>query len=179
MSNRLNLDYVDQEIYSLDRGSPWSIAIFFLGLLVAVIVLDVIQKMTEEQAQTELMLSQKKAQYHQGAEKNTPKTKKTYTEVELKLIRNTLSDLGTPWEPLLSGLESINMGSVALLLFEPNKKKQQILLTGQAKNIQSMLQYVEAVSALPMLSKVYLQNHLIDIDDPNKPVTFTIAARWQ
>lgn len=179
MSNRLNLDYVDQEIYSLDGVSPWSIAIFFLGLLVAVIVFDVIQKMSDEQAQTALILSQNKAKYNQVTEKSTTKIKKTYTEAELKLIRNTLSDLGTPWEPLLSGLENINMSSVALLLFEPNKKKQQILLTGQAKNIQSMLLYVEAVSALPMLSKVYLQNHLIDIDDPNKPVTFTIAARWQ
>jgi len=97
----------------------------------------------------------------------------------LKKIRETVADLSTPWNALLGALETIQAPDIALLNLQPNKKKQQLTLTGQAKNVQKMLDYVQAVSSLKMLSNAYLQNHVVEMNDPNKPVNFTIVANWK
>jgi hypothetical protein len=65
-----------------------------------------------------------------------------------------------------------------LLSLEPNKKKQQLVISGQAKNILAALSYIEALENLPMLSQVFLQKHTVDQLDPFKPVAFTIVAKW-
>jgi len=177
MSQKLDLDYVKQQAFSLTNISPWTLAICLFGLLVTLIVFNKLGQMSDEVNAVESALQVKANTQQKKQTKQKPA--QVYSEAELKLIRQTASELGTPWDPLLTGLENINMKDVALLLFEPNKKKQQILLTGQAKNIAIMLSYVEEVSKLPMLSKVYLQNHMIDLNDPYKPVSFTIVATWQ
>jgi hypothetical protein len=177
MSQKLDLDYVEHQAFSVTTISPWTLALCLFGLLMTLVVINQVAMLENEAKAVESILQAKSRTQQKKHTQSAPVA--VYSEAELKLIRQTASELGTPWDPLLTGLENINMKEVALLLFEPNKKKQQILLTGQAKNIAIMLSYVEEVSKLPMLSKVYLQNHMIDLNDPYKPVSFTIVATWQ
>jgi len=65
------------------------------------------------------------------------------------------------------------------LSIAPNRKKQQVVLTGQAKNMAATLQYVQALAQLNTLAQVYLLKHHIDQSDPYKPVGFTIVAQWK
>lgn len=178
MSQMLDLDFVDQQTLSFNRASGWTVLLCLLGLLVAFLVSQRYQSLNDEYDDVASTLSSdglasaKKAELRKAsAETISPK--------EMSNIRETVILLGTPWESLLTALEDINMKDIALLLLEPNKQKQEVTLTGQAKNIATMLEYVEEVSKLPMLSKVYLQNHMIELDELNKPVSFTVAAEWK
>jgi hypothetical protein len=178
MSQMLDLDFVEQQTLSFSRASGWTVLLCLLGLLIAFLVAQRYQSLNAEYdsvastlSSDDLASAKKAALRKESAEKISPK--------EMNSIRETVMLLGTPWESLLTSLEDINMKHIALLLLEPNKKKQEVMLTGQAKNIETMLEYVEEVSKLPMLSKVYLQNHMIELDELNKPVSFTVAAEWK
>lgn len=178
MSQMLDVDFVDQQSMSFSRASGWTMLLCLLGLLIAFLVMQRYQSLQAEYdhvastlSRDDLASAKKAALRKESAEKISPN--------EMKSIRETVILLGTPWEELLASLESINMKSIALLLLEPNQKKQEVMLTAQAKDIETMLNYVQAVSKLPMLSKVYLQNHMIELDELNKPVSFTVAAEWK
>ncbi len=178
MSHRLDLDYVDHQTLSFSRWSGWTVLLCLLGLLIAFFVVKHYQTLQQEYDQVASTLSESDKAVFAKKEASRVKNKQTIPAKELKEINETVSVLSTPWDKLLVGLEAINMKSVALLLLEPNKQKKQVVLTGQAKNVQFMLRYVEEVSKLPMLSEVYLQNHMIELDEPNKPVNFTVMAHW-
>lgn len=173
MSQRLTLDFVEQPIWNLGRFSPWNILLLVSGLLLLVLLFNWYQQLnTEYEAVAKLQATENVVDpYTQEI--------KPLTSGQLKAVRQTVADLSTPWGQLLSGLEDIRMKKVALLLLEPNKKKGKITLTAQSNNVESMLQYVEAVATLPMLQDVYLQNHMIEMNDPAKPVDVTIQANWQ
>ncbi len=173
MSQQLSLDFVEQPVWSFQRFSPLSLILFAFACVMAFLVWQYYA-----QLQTEYAAVSDAVTIAQPA--NVPgENIEPLTAKELKNVRKTVADLSTPWGQLLSGLEAIRMKQVALLLLEPNKKKELVTLTGQAKNVDAMLQYVEAVAALPMLSNVYLQNHMIEMNEPGSPVSFTVLASWQ
>lgn len=172
MNDLLALDFVEQPTWSVSRLSPWSMVVFLTGLLIAVCMLQYyLQLDSDYQA---VVVDTKQTEVPVVHEEIRP-----LSASELKTVRQTVADLSTPWGQLLSGLEAVKMQQVALLLLEPNIKKQQVELTGQAKDIQSLLRYVESVSALPMLTNVYLKNHMIELNDPDRAVNFTVIANWQ
>lgn len=174
MSSRVALDFVEQPVWSFNRFSPWQLFLFVIGLVLGLSVWHYYAQLNQEYEAVAQTAAPTQAQVYEPEADIRP-----LTEKELKNLRQTVADLSTPWGQLLSGLEAIKMQQVALLLLEPNKKKSVLTLTGQAKNIEYMLRYVEAVAALPMLSDVYLQNHMIEMNAPEKPVNFTILASWQ
>jgi hypothetical protein len=70
------------------------------------------------------------------------------------------------------------MQDIALLNLEPNSKKQQVSISGEAKNLQAALNYIQKLEAQSMLDKVYLQKYIIDEANLFKPVKFTLSAQW-
>lgn len=98
---------------------------------------------------------------------------------ELKQVTTLVDSLATPWNPLMLAIEQSDMPDIALLSVEPSSKKQQVLLTGEAKNLQIVLGYIEQLEAQPMLREVYLQKHSIDETNISKPVSFTVLAKWK
>lgn len=173
MSEPLSLDFVEQPVWTINRVSFRSLGLLAIAGVAMFLLFQNYQRLTTEY-NTVVETSPTREVTQPMDEAIRP-----LSAAELKTVRQTVADLGTPWGQLLSGLEAVRMKHVALLLLEPNKKKSRVTLTGQAKSIQDMLQYVESVSALPMLSNVYLQNHMIEMNDPDKPVNFTILANWQ
>ena len=175
MSQKLDLDYVERNAFSLSRLSGASIFVLVSGLASTVYVASHYQA-----RQTKYTETHAKLQQVQSAKKATP----TRIDIrivpaeELKQVNETIRDLSTPWDQLLSSLEQIDISDIALLSLEPSVKKQQVKFGGQAKNMQATLNYVKQLESLPILSQVYLQNHNIDQVDPFKPVSFTIVAQW-
>lgn len=173
MSQQLSLDFVEQPVWSFQRFSTLSLVLFGFSCAMAFFAWQYYaQLQTEYEAVSAVAEVSQPDQV--ASEAIVP-----LTANELKNVRKTVADLSTPWGQLLSGLEAVRTKQVALLLLEPNKKKSLVTLTGQAKNVDAMLQYVEAVAALPMLSNVYLQNHMIEMSEPGSPVSFTLLASWQ
>lgn len=173
MSQPLSLDFVEQPVWTFQRFSPFSVLLFIVAT-----ALSFFAWQYYAQLQTEFEAVSASVEVVKPADEMTESIE-PLTANELNNVRNTVADLSTPWGQLLSGLEAIRMKHVALLLLEPNKKKSLVTLTGQAKNVDAMLQYVEAVAALPMLTNVYLQNHMIEMNEPGSPVSFTLLANWQ
>ncbi|HAJ72873.1 MAG TPA: hypothetical protein DCO68_12430 [Methylophilaceae bacterium] len=175
MRQHLDLDFVESSHFALGKLHVLSAFILCLGIAAAVLVIQRYQTSDEayQTAQSNL--------HEIHPEKKEPVIRverKPVSAEEIKNVREAVSLLSTPWSTLFSAIEQINMKEVALLSIEPSTKKQLVVFTGQAKNIQAALTYIERLEALPMLTQVYLQRHNIDQQDPFKPVSFTIVAQW-
>jgi len=175
MSQKLSLDFAKNRAFSFSHITPTSLLILVAGLVISGLVTLAYQaqNVALNRAQHEL------TQIQPSKRINATNTNfEAIPPAELKQIADITTDLTTPWDQLLTELEQVEMRDVALLSLEPNKKKQQLILYGQAKNMQVALNYIEALEKLPALSKVFLQKHNVDQIDPFKPVAFTIVAQW-
>lgn len=175
MSQKLNLEFADKQSFSLQNFNAINFFMMIIGIsAVAYTSLVYLAKKNEfSKLQAQLIQSQPKKNSNLAI-KNIEKISRS----ELNQINDVIEDLSTPWKQLLEGLGEIEMRDIALLSLEPNKKKKQLVIGGQAKNMQAALNYIQALEKLPMLSQVFLQKHQVDQLDPFKPVTFTIVAKW-
>lgn len=175
MSQILDIDFAASNPLSYQRLTLTGLVLMVLALLLSAYVWVEYQK-------TEKILSEIEARLNTlaPAQKAVPvqSVVETASEAEIQYARAIVTQLSTPWNPLLNALERINMQNVALLSVEPNRKKQQLVITGQAKNMESTLSYIKRLEEIEGLSQVYLLKHQIDQSDPNKPVGFTILAQW-
>lgn len=97
---------------------------------------------------------------------------------QLTQLTEDFNLLATPWHELLNAIEQSDMPDIALLGLDPSVKKQQILITGEAKNLAAILQYVNKLDQQTNLSQVYLQKHNVNEASNEKPVSFSIVAKW-
>lgn len=175
MSQLLDIDFAAPNPLAYQRLTVTSLVLMVFTLLLCAYVWAEYQKTEQVLNETEATLNtlapaQKAATVESVME--------TASEADIQYARAIVTQLSTPWNPLLNALERINMQNVALLSVEPNRKKQQLVITGQAKNMESTLSYIKRLEAIEGLSQVYLLKHQIDQSDPNKPVGFTILAQW-
>lgn len=98
---------------------------------------------------------------------------------QLQGLKLAVNELATPWNALFGALEKSSMNDVAILGLQPDSKKQQVVISGEAKNYPTVLAYIDALSKQPMLADVYLQKHAVNDADKDKPVRFSVFARWK
>jgi len=175
MSQLLDIDFAAPNPLSYQRLTVTGLVLMVLALLLSAYAWAEYQKTEQILAETEARLN-----IVAPAQKTAPvqTVVETASEVEIQYARAIVAQLSTPWNPLLNALERSSMQNVALLSVEPNRKKQQLVITGQAKNMESTLSYIKRLEEVEGLSQVYLLKHQIDQSDPNKPVGFTILAQW-
>jgi Tfp pilus assembly protein PilN len=87
--------------------------------------------------------------------------------------------LGAPWQKLLAMLESYVDEPVALLSIDPDLTKKDLLLTGEARNLEALLDYMRFLKRQSMLTDVTLQSHQVNKQDRDRPVRFRISATWE
>lgn len=98
---------------------------------------------------------------------------------EIKHANEVLRQLSWPWEALFEAVESSGGKDVSLLGLEPNTEKRQVKISGEAKNIAAMLEYIERLETREVFGTVYLVTHQIQQQDPEKPVRFAVIAVWK
>lgn len=179
MSQKLQLDFIQRPLFSLQKISHTGLGFLLSGLVLASLVGVYYQALWSryQLAQADLVRIDL-VQAQPTATIATSQQNSSVAVEELQQARAVAEELMMPWPTLLSTLERIEPKNIALLGITPNKKKQQLQLTGQAKNMQAALQYIQQLEATPMLSQVYLQKHEVEVDDAFKPVSFTIMASW-
>jgi hypothetical protein len=175
MSQKLNLDFAENNSFSLQNFNAINFLILIISLLITAYTMLAYQAKADQYNKLQVELA--KIQPKKNPDQATQNIEKI-SDAELKQISEVVNDLSTPWNELLEELGKVEMHDVALLSLEPNKKKQQLVIIGQSKNILAALSYIEALENLPMLSQVFLQKHTVDQLDPFKPVAFTIVAKW-
>ena len=88
------------------------------------------------------------------------------------------SSLAAPWAELFAMLESYADQPIALLGLDPDLAKNDLVLSGEARDLAALLDYVRYLKKQPMLSAVTLQSHQVSRQDRDKPVRFRIVAHW-
>jgi Fimbrial assembly protein (PilN) len=70
------------------------------------------------------------------------------------------SQLSMPWNRMFDAVALASKSdSAALLAIEPDMQKQQVVLVGEAKNQQAMLQFLKNIQASPDFTEVVLKSH--------------------
>jgi len=87
--------------------------------------------------------------------------------------------LGAPWQKLFAVLESYVDEPVALLSIDPDLTKRDLVLTGEARNLEALLDYIRFLKRQSLLSEVTLLSHQINKQDRDRPVRFRISATWE
>lgn len=177
MSQSIDLDFIQAPAFSLSRFAGLRLAVLAIGLLAAVITWQVHQSKQAELTALEAEVAQLKQ-----VQKIQPTIKQASIAIapeKIKELRNTVNILAMPWDGLFEAIENTQNKDVTLLSLEPNPKKQQLLLTGEAKNLQIVLQYVVQLQKQPVLSQVFLQKHSVDESNVSKPVRFALQANWE
>jgi len=97
---------------------------------------------------------------------------------QLKQANLVLRELGRPWPALFSGLEDAAGAQIALLQIKPDSVKGRLRLTAEARTLEDALDYVRRLAEEGGMQDVILEQHQVVEDDAQKPVRFSINARW-
>lgn len=108
---------------------------------------------------------------------NTPEDQERLKS-ELRFASRVIEKLDTPWDALFGAVESAFNEQVTLLSVEPDTERREVRLLAEAKNLTTMLDYVQQVRESPVLKNGYLVDHQINQQDPLRPVRFTVTAGW-
>jgi hypothetical protein len=106
---------------------------------------------------------------------------KQEARVQLQEVRNAnlvLRQLGLPWGDLFAAIETSAGANVALLAMEPDTRKGTVRITGEAKHLGDVLVFIKQLGSRPVFSRVFLQNHQTQQQDPQRPVRFSLIADW-
>ena len=68
---------------------------------------------------------------------------------------------------------------ITLLALEPDFDKKQVKISGEANSYNSLMNYITQLQGQEVFDSAYLQNHEIMVEDPDKPVRFTLVANWR
>lgn len=97
---------------------------------------------------------------------------------EIGYANEVLRQLSLPWENLFRAVEASAEQDVTLLGMEPDVEKRIVRISCEARNIAAMLSYIKRLELQRMFGGIYLQNHQIQEQDPEKPVRFSLVASW-
>jgi hypothetical protein len=176
--SKLDLEFIKPQPFALSSYSWLGLIVFLTSLILATFIWQQYQV-----KQTELtMVSNQLSQLNrQSPSKNIAvETPPMLIPADKKLqVETIVSALVMPWNKLLKTIEQADTKDIALLGMAPNTKSQQMILSGEGKNLQAVLNYANQLQAQPMLEKVYLQKYTIDTNNVSKPVKFTIFTQWR
>lgn len=99
--------------------------------------------------------------------------------LEVNAANAVLRQLTVPWDDFFGALESSGRGKVTLLALEPDVEKLQVKVVGETKNYEGVMSYITQLEGKPIFSSVYLLNHHVEQQDPDKPVRFSLVAAWR
>lgn len=98
--------------------------------------------------------------------------------LELKAANQIIVSLNTPWADLFSALETVYSEDAVLLGAEPDPVSRQVRLTAEARNTDSMLEYVRQLRASKILADAFVVSHVVNLQDMQRPVRFLVSSHW-
>jgi hypothetical protein len=98
---------------------------------------------------------------------------------DLKHAQIVRDHLLLPWRELFASLEAAKTAEIALLAVEPTGGKREIRVSGEAKNFQAVLSYLDTLGRSSELDNTFLASHQIDVEQPLQPVRFEIVTTWR
>lgn len=87
--------------------------------------------------------------------------------------------LSVPWSALYRGLEDSADESVSLLSVLPSVEKGEVRLNGEARNFDALGGYLRRLNSNDSFADAQLLGHQVRQGDAQKPIAFSIVARWR
>jgi hypothetical protein len=100
-------------------------------------------------------------------------------ETEFSEAADIARQLATPWQKLFQSVERAYSEEVALLSVQPDAQRGSVSLVGEAKGYRDVLSFVRRLNHEAPLGDAHLVGTEIREADPQRPLVFTIAARWR
>jgi Tfp pilus assembly protein PilN len=91
--------------------------------------------------------------------------------------KTLVAQLNTPWATLLGGLEAVTSEDVALVSIEPDARQRSVRLQAEAKTLDALLAYAQALKATEPFADVVPVKHETNEQDPNRPVRLAFNLR--
>jgi Tfp pilus assembly protein PilN len=97
-------------------------------------------------------------------------------DAEAKAAEAVVRQLAVPWGALVAALEQASMRDVALLQLQPDADQRRLRLTAEARDRDAMFTYLRRLEAAPALAEVVLISHQVQLEDPQRPIQFSLQA---
>ena len=169
-----------------DRGQSVphiDFSILLIGLLVLAVVLLQFRQVTEEVNHWTNRVERLEKQQQQKAAPRTrssPRIKEFSQEIrkEITQANAILDQINLPWETLFDAIEHAATEEIALLSLQPNVASRTLRLSGEAKSMAELLDFVEALERELVFENVHLLNYKVKQDNPHRPIIFLLTAAW-
>lgn len=97
---------------------------------------------------------------------------------EIRIANQVVQQMTLPWDRLFRELEASASKEIALLAVQPDPTSRQVRISGEARNFKAMLDYSRRLGKTDVLRDVVLLGHEVKAQDPQRPVAFSLMARW-
>jgi hypothetical protein len=87
--------------------------------------------------------------------------------------------LAAPWGELFAEVEAAIGPDVALLGIQPDLANARVAITGEARTMGHGLAFADRLNRGKALGETLLTAHEVRVQDPRRPVRFTLQARWR
>lgn len=172
---KLRLDYVRQgQVKRLVNNSSLIILIIMSAYL-AFTYLNLTDKIKLIESAT--------ASKHQHKSANTTLLKNSTsldvtTLQEMKEAKLVIAELGIPWNRIFTEIEALSQENISLLQLQTDINNSTITITGEAKDLTAITNYIKALAESKFFSDVHLLSHQVKSIDIQNSSAFTIKAVW-
>jgi hypothetical protein len=173
--SELRLDYQHNPPF------PWLGVILLGGVFIAMLFAASYHLKLSEQAtswENKLARVQDKSVLHKTVARFNEQSAEELAH-EVDNANEVLRKLTVPWDDFFKAIESVGRKHATLLALEPDVEKRQVKIIGEARDYSTLMSYITLLQKQWVFESVYLQNHHIQIEDPDKPVRFALIASWR
>ncbi len=119
------------------------------------------------------------AQFERRASGIVPRVEVAEATVkEIRHANEVIDQIALPWDRLFKAVDAAASNKVALLGITPDQKSGTVEVKGECADLATVFDYVKRLDQQTSLGRVYLLNHQVNAQDPQRPVRFTITASW-
>ncbi|SEQ99857.1 Fimbrial assembly protein (PilN) [Nitrosomonas sp. Nm51] len=177
---KLSFPYSGQQVRSID------ITLLCVGLIAVLFAFYQFRQIAEESgvlsARVERLEKQQSgtAAATRSRSRATARTREFSQEIskELQQANVIMGQINLPWEALFDAIEHIITEDVALLALQPNVTNRVLRISGEARNMGVLLDFIEAMEREAVFEKTHLVNYKIKQDNPYRPVDFLLTTVW-
>jgi hypothetical protein len=106
-----------------------------------------------------------------------PKPQLSKAEIERQQQWRKLAvERGFSWYPIFRALERASTDEVELLEFDPDKANRQLVLRGEARNLEALTAYLARLSGQDIIGRAYLTHQRSAARQSLKTLSFEIKA---
>ena len=98
---------------------------------------------------------------------------------EVRQVNQVAEQLTIPWNDLFLAVESASSKHVALLSLQPDYRKHELRISGEADDFETLRAYTEQLGASQVLMDVRLLNHEVISGRGQGVVRFEVLATWR